>query len=169
MQHTGLKDQGSLKLCVCCAEQCRAAGVVPLARPLYEGLCKAARAGASQPVTEQPATEQSARSPDPRQYGKFIPRHLPMWEGTPALVAWLEEEAEVCLTAKVRLSGEASLYQSYINYCHSQRQPSVTLRAFVKQIAYFIPEILELPVSRSRDSHGMVYNGIRLKSQDSVL
>ena len=38
---------------VCGAEQCRAAGVVPLARPLYDNLCNAARKGASATVTRQ--------------------------------------------------------------------------------------------------------------------
>ena len=90
-----------------------------------------------------------------------------MWEGTPAVVAWLEEEVEVCVTAKVKLSGEASLYQSYISYCQSQRQPAVTLRAFTKHIEVFIPEILKIPMSRSRFPKGMFYNGIRLKSHET--
>lgn len=137
---------------------------MPLARPLYEGLCNAARGGASH---ERPAEPGHDATPGPKESGKGGPRYK-QWGGGPTVEAWLLEQTELAPTSKVRLSGEASLFQSYINYCQSNRQPSLALKSFSREFDYLSALYYKNSFIKCRAREGIVFRGIQLKSHKTL-
>src|SRR5579875_1141080 len=77
--------------------------------------------------------------------------------------AWLLAETEPSLYSKVRLSGETSLYQRYVDFCQLQGVVPAELRVFSKEIESLIQQHFSVSSPKTRDQRGILYKGIQLK------
>ena len=78
------------------------------------------------------------------------------------------QEAELALTSKVRLSGEAFLYESVARDCQSKGIPSIKLIPFARAVDSLVQKHFLVFSPKIRDQQDILYQKIQLKPQKAL-
>ena len=82
---------------------------------------------------------------------------------TTCLEQWFLNRCEKSLDSSVRLTGENSLYEEYLNYSSKVGSPTVGVKEFAKRLELLMALYYQELDVKTRDGKGILFRGILLK------